>query len=542
MIIGKAAPLWLALLVLLLNVGLADAAPLRNRLAGHPSPYLALHGHDPVAWQEWNAETLARAKRENKLLFVSVGYFACHWCHVMQRESYSDPAIAALLNRYFIPVKVDRELNGALDTALIDFAKRMNGVAGWPLNAFVTPDGYPTFAILYQPPGQFRMALESLAEHWRRDSAKTRDLARRVAMRPVPAPAVAKPDAKAVAAATTAFLDASLRMADTLQGGFGHDRKFSRAPQLALLLKLQAERPDRELAEFLRLTLDRMAGLGLHDPVNGGFFRYTVDPDWATPHFEKMLYDNAQLALVYRRAAATFAAPAYGDIARDTLDFMLATLATPSGGLQTSVSALDALGREGGAYLWQAAELRQRLAPDEYALVRRLWGLDSAPAFELGYLPMEPGTLTAPERVRLKAVYGKLRAAGRAAGLPRDGKLNAGLNGLALSAFSLAGKGVPRFERAAHRLYRFIAGRLVADGRLAKALAGGRRFPDAELDDYAYVVRGLLDYGRAFGDADARDLAGVLARRAWQAFFTDRGWRREARPLLATARPEAALP
>ncbi|TCJ12816.1 thioredoxin domain-containing protein [Parasulfuritortus cantonensis] len=536
------ARLCLAVLILVLGVGLAGAAPLRNQLAGHPSPYLAMHGHDPVAWQEWNAETVARARREHKLLFISVGYFACHWCHVMQRESYSDPAIAALLNKYFIPVKVDRELNGALDAALIDFAKRMNGTAGWPLNAFVTPDGYPAAIILYEPPGQFRMTLESLAEHWRQNAAQTRDLARRVAGQPAAAPRAAKPDAKAVAAATTAFVGASLRAADTLQGGFGHDRKFPRAPQLALLLKLQSERPDRQLAEFLRLTLDRMAAPGLHDPVNGGFFRYTVDPDWATPHFEKMLYDNAQLALVYQQAATTFKAPAYRQVARDTLDFMLATLATPSGGLQTSTSAQDGRGREGGAYLWEPAELRQRLAPDEYALVRRLWKLDAPAPFELGFLPVEPATVPAPERARLDALYGKLKAARRSADLPRDGKLSAGLNGLALSAFSVAGKGVPRFERAARRLYAFIAGRLMVDGRLVKARAGKRLFPAAELDDYAYAIQGLLDYSRAFADDDARQLADLLAHQAWQSFFTGKGWRREARPLLATIRPEAALP
>jgi len=163
------------LLILLLPVA-AGAAALRNQLAGHPSPYLALHGHDPVAWQEWNAETVARARRENKLLFVSVGYFACHWCHVMQRESYKDPQIARLLNRDFIPVKVDRELNTGLDDALQVFAARLRGAAGWPLNAFVTPEGYPAYAVLYAPPDAFRSLLAQLAARWQADPGGIRRL------------------------------------------------------------------------------------------------------------------------------------------------------------------------------------------------------------------------------------------------------------------------------------------------------------------------------------------------------------------------------
>ena len=175
------------LLILLLPVATAAADPV-NRLAGHPSPYLALHGDDPVAWQEWNADALARARRENKLLFVSVGYFACHWCHVMQRESYRNPQIAALLNRDFIPVKVDRELNNGLDEALQDFSTRLSGVAGWPLNAFVTPEGYPAFVVLYAPPDDFSKLLSQLSARWASDSTGIRRLARQAAPPPALAP------------------------------------------------------------------------------------------------------------------------------------------------------------------------------------------------------------------------------------------------------------------------------------------------------------------------------------------------------------------
>jgi hypothetical protein len=178
----RATALAALLLTLLLPAAVA-AAPV-NQLVNHPSPYLALHGSDPVAWQEWNAETVARAKRENKLLFVSVGYFACHWCHVMQRESYKNPQIAALLNRDYIPVKVDRELNSGLDDALQTFSAQLSGVSGWPLNAFVTPEGYPVFVILYAPPDDFRKQLNHLTQRWVADRAGIRAMARQVARHP----------------------------------------------------------------------------------------------------------------------------------------------------------------------------------------------------------------------------------------------------------------------------------------------------------------------------------------------------------------------
>ncbi len=223
---GKFATL---LLILLLP---AVAAAADNLLANHPSPYLALHGHDPVAWQEWNADTVARARRENKLLFVSVGYFACHWCHVMQRESYTNPQIAALLNRDFIPVKVDRELNSGLDDALQNFSAQLNGVAGWPLNAFVTPEGYPAFVVLYAPPDDFRTLLTHLAGRWTADPAGIRRLARQAAPPPAMRPTRMPLTAERSARAWQRFVTGIWQEADTLHGGFGQVSKFPMAPQL----------------------------------------------------------------------------------------------------------------------------------------------------------------------------------------------------------------------------------------------------------------------------------------------------------------------
>ncbi|MDP2111784.1 MAG: DUF255 domain-containing protein [Thiobacillus sp.] len=527
------------LLSLLLPVAVA-AAPV-NQLVNHPSPYLALHGSDPVAWQEWNTATVARAKRENKLLFVSVGYFACHWCHVMQRESYKDPQIAALLNRDFIPVKVDRELNSGLDDALQTFSAQLNGIAGWPLNAFVTPEGFPAFVVLYAPADDFSKLLTHLAERWAADSAGIRRLARQAAPPPAQAPGRAPLTAARTARAWEQFIAGVWQEADMLHGGFGQVSKFPMAPQLHALLERQAWQPDARLAGFLRETFDQMAARGLHDPIGGGFFRYATDPGWDTPHFEKMLYDNAHLAVLYLRAAGVLGQPRYREIARGALDFMQDELLDPSGGLYSSTSAVDAAGREGATYLWEPDELKRHLPPEIFAAARRVWRLDAPRSFDAGYLPAEYRTPTADERRLLVAAARILRPVRQARSLPKDDKLNAGLNGLALSAFSQAIQLDPACRLRADRLQHFLLTRLVRDGRLLKAMARGKVLPDAELEDYAYVVQGLLDHADATGNGPSRKQARQLAQVAWQRFWSEKGWKHEARPLLATMQPEPAL-
>jgi hypothetical protein len=528
---------------LLFFFGAAQAEPvkLRNQLANHPSPYLALHGSDPVAWQEWDAETVARAKRENKLLFVSIGYYACHWCHVMQRESYKNREIAELLNRDFIPVKVDRELNTGLDDALQEFSARLLQISGWPLNAFVTPEGYPVYVVLYAPPQDFQKLLARLGERWKTDSAGVRKLAQEA----VPA---GKQEFKrqAVSPAQQArwesgFLQQVRAEMDELRGGFGQVSKFPMAPQLALALELEAARPDAKLEAFLRLTLDQMAARGLMDHVNGGFFRYTTDPGWETPHFEKMLYDNAQLARIYLRAAQVLNEPRYRSVALGAVDFMLDTLAAADGGFYASTSAVDEQGREGAYYLWSKDEIKPHLSNAEFAAVRRVWKLDAAAPFDLGHLPGEWLAPTRPERPLLQSAANKLRQARKGQPLPRDDKRNAGLNGLALSALAAAMRTEPRYRAAAANTYRFLREQMMSSAGLYKSMAKGKKLVGAELEDYAYVAQGLLDYAEAAADEQARKDALMLVKAAWQQFATEEGWRREKQALLATVRPEPAL-
>lgn len=532
---------WL-ILVGCLWMGAAQAeTALTNQLAQHPSPYLALHGQDPVAWQEWNADTVARARRESKLLFVSVGYFACHWCHVMQRESYKNPAIAALLNRHFIPVKIDRELNNGVDDTLQAFSERLNGVAGWPLNAFITPEGYPSFVVLYLPPEQFRGVLTNISGRWTADAQTIRKLAQQAAPAAAAPPQSEALTAANVAAATQRFLTSINQEADNLQGGFGQSIKFPLTPQLATLLELQTHKPDTKLGVFLRLTLDQMAARGLRDHVGGGFFRYTTDPDWHTPHFEKMLYDNAQLALVYLHAAEVLKQPAYRNVAASTLDFMQQGLQSPSGGFYTSASAVDHEGREGAVYLWESQQLKSLLTPEQYAVVSKVWRLNQARPFEYGFLPIEHSAPNERERALLDQAYATLRTARKSRGLPLDTKLNAGLNGLALSAFARGQALHPSYKTSAVRLRQFIERDLVRGDQLVKARTAKRVISGAELEDYAYVVQGLLDYADVNRDARARALAQKLARTAWTLFWGPTGWKRESQSLLATLPTEAVI-
>ena len=507
------------------------AEPLQNQLKNSPSPYLAIHGDDPVAWQEWNPATLELARKQNKLLFVSIGYFSCHWCHVMQAESYKNAAIAALINESFIPVKVDRELEVALDAEMIAYAQGIIGSAGWPLNVFITPEGYPLYAILYEKPDRFSVMLSALGNEWQKDSAGLRAIAQKTA----PAARVIrkiKPDAALALNYRRQLVQESLAQADLLSGGINTPRKFPVAPQLAVLLEIEALQHDAKLAEWLRLTLDQMAAMGLRDHVGGGFFRYTIDPDWHTPHFEKMLYDNAQLAMIYLRAAKIFNQPAYRDIAIETLDFMLAEMRI-EGAFVTSISALDELGREGGTYLWTEAQLKTILDPEEIALVTRIWGMESAAEFDLGYLPMNRKQASLAEQKIMKQIYDKLLQRRKAGSVPRDIKLLAGLNGLALAAFSEAAGIASRFRKAADDLRAFFVTYLWQNSTLQKGISKQQQLGPADLEGYAYTAYGLMRYAKLTGNSGDVKTASQIAQIAWQKFHTPQGFLLEEKSELA---------
>ncbi len=542
----------------LLSATLQAGDKLHNQLADHPSPYLAMHGHDPVAWQDWGEAALEKARKSGRPLFISSGYFACYWCHVMQHESYSDPEVAKWLNEHFIPVKVDRELQPGLDAYLIDFVTATRGHAGWPLNVFLTPDGYPLVGFTYQRRDAFLGLLKRLSKAW----GTQRDELERMALK-----ASLELKARGVAEQSQAtanpddlrkgILKQARAAADDLQGGFGNQTKFPMTSQLNLLLDLLAARDDDWLREFLSLTLDNMATRGLRDHLAGGFFRYSVDPSWHTPHFEKMLYSQALLARLYLRAATLLKRPDYRDVARDTLDFLLTSLAGHDGGFIASLSAVDDKGVEGGYYLWSKDELHRLLTPDELTLAGLAWGLGVGAPDDGGWLPRLiedmpklAKTLKLSEtevEKRLAALRDKLLKARSKRTLPRDTKQIAAWNGLVLSALADAAGAfdTPRYRRAGQRLHDYLLNRLWDGKKLSRMRIGERSIGVAALADYAYVGAALADWSRATGKPEAA--LQPLLQSAFEQFADPQGWRNASARLLpaitlTAAYDDGALP
>lgn len=521
------------------------AAKLENRLAHNPSPYLAMHAGDPVAWQIWDRKAVAAARAQNKLLYVSIGYFSCHWCHVMQRESYRNPEIARFLNTHFIPVKVDRELEPALDARMVAFAERTQGASGWPLNAFLTPDGYPLYAVLYLPPKNFLTVLQRLQGLWNQDPKAMARLARQ-AQPGGTGPGKPELDAGQVRQWVAAVVGQAREIEDPLSGGFGKQSKFPSVPQLDFLMAFLASHPDPKLEEFLKLTLDQMGQQGLYDHIGGGFFRYTVDPTWQRPHFEKMLYDNALLARLYARAARQFHSPRYSRLARSTFAFMENTLERPNGGMIAALSALDDHNVEGGYYLWSLGDLRKILSPEELHVYRSVRGMTDAPPFDEGYLPLgivpsvgakarELGLKTGQLRRLVDQADAKLLAARQRRNVPPDPKQLAGWNGLALSAFADSARhdGDPHHRVVAGRIRNFLVTRLWNGQKLYRAVSRGHGIGQASLEDYAYVVRGLADWALLTGKQEDARFAIRIANRAWTNFYGPHGWRLGESSLIA---------
>jgi uncharacterized protein YyaL (SSP411 family) len=518
-----------------------------------------MHADDPVAWQDWGESALDAARDSGRLLLVSSGYFACHWCHVMQRESYRDTAIAEVLNHDFVPVKIDRELHGALDAHLIAFVEATQGMAGWPLNVFLTPEGYPLVGTTYLPPDQFLVMIERLGQAWRDEPERLRDMARRGSRQLARATADPAPAPLDASVLDRLLRDQALALGDVMQGGFGAQSRFPMAPQLLALLDLQQRRPDPALAEFLELTLDQIAAGGLRDHLGGGFFRYTVDPSWEIPHFEKMLYTQAQLAEVFMHAADLFERPDYDAVARDTLAFVARDMRGDQGGFIASFSALDGAGEEGGVYLWSDDALASVLGEADAQLARRYWSMEPPSAFAGGHLPRRGESLesladrlqldTVTVRARLERMRAQLLRARRSRDLPADGKQLAGWNGLMLAAFAA---GAARWQdeslaAAATATRDFIVRRLWDGERLRRAVRGGRMLGKADLSDYAYVAYGLERYARSSGASADRALADALIAEAWRRFHHESGWRLDADPLIpglhaASAIDEGALP
>jgi len=526
------------------EIATGKAAP--NDLYHNASPYLAMHGRDPVRWHLWNEKTVALARKQKKLLFVSSGYFSCHWCHIMQRESYQNADIAALLNKYFIPVKVDRELSPALDAKLIDYVERTQGFSGWPLNAFITSEGYPLVGMVYVPPDNFESILRKIHQQWQQDRPGLMKLAK-AASKELSQAVVTQSSTLPVGLAAQLekqFVQAASGYEDDLQGGFGQQNKFPSVPQLQALLTIYRRQPDAQIKRFLELTLNQMANLGLRDQLSGGFFRYSVDPGWHVPHFEKMLYDNALLANLYFMAGQAFHNSTYTQFAQDTLDFVLREMKTDSGAFAASLSAIDDHGVEGGYYLWDSKQIQALLDKAEWDVVRRVWQLDGPPDLEQSHHLRQ--VMSVPELAKelkldvatvnklLESARHKLIQARMKRHVPKDDKKLAAWNGLLLSAL-VEGIQVtqdPRYRQAAQGLHDYFYRELWDGHALARAKDSKGALTDGTLEDYAYVIAGVYDWWRLSKDPQDQVWLQQLISSAWQRFYGQQGWQLAQHMLL----------
>ncbi|TNF35937.1 MAG: thioredoxin domain-containing protein [Gammaproteobacteria bacterium] len=502
------------LLLFLLIYSLPSVAD--EGLQNHPSPYIRLHANDAVQWRLWNASVLQQAREQNKLILVSIGYYACHWCHVMRNESFNESDVAAVLNRQFIPVKVDRELEPALDDYLMDFVQKTRGYAGWPLNVFVTPQGYPLLGMVYLPRQDFIQLLHSVANEWRQEPAKLNQMAQEAFRfgQLLHAGSHPLPDDKEL---YLRFIHALMNMADELQGGLGHQAKFPQPALLQALLTFHQQQPDQSwLAEYLHLTLRNIATRGLHDIIGGGFFRYTTDPDWHTPHFEKMLYTNAGLMQVYVRAYEVFDDVFYLDMALETAGFLLREMMHESGGFISSLSAQDSSNVEGGSYLWEKQDFRHILTDAQWEQVNAAWSFYHMTDSQL-FLP----TGVAVDK-RWDAIKQRLLKKRKNNPSPEDEKKLPSWNGYTLSALAklYAVKPLDDLRRAGDRLYAWLMNQVNA-GLFRNTGTEQRRY----LEDYAFVAQGVLDWGMVREKPDSTIAVNKLVNQAMDLFLTPDGWR-----------------
>jgi len=497
-----------------------------NRLSHETSPYLLQHAHNPVDWYPWGAEALARAQAEDKPILLSIGYSACHWCHVMAHECFEDPAIARVMNEHFINIKVDREERPDLDRIYQTAHQLLAGRGGgWPLTVFLDPAQVPFFAGTYFPPAP-RHGLPALPDLLLRIAEVYRDK-RALLQEQNPSLLAALAQTNPAGELAGRLDDGPIRQAlaqlaasyDRTHHGFGAAPKFPHPGNLELLLRCGK---GEEQAIALN-TLRAMARGGLNDQLGGGFFRYSVDERWDIPHFEKMLYDNGPLLGLYTDAWQVSGEAEFRRIAENTGDWALREMQHPDGGFYATLDA-DSAGEEGGFYIWDAAALRALLPAEEYAVAAPHYGLDGPANFEGRWhlrvqrpLADIAGALDISEQEaaeRLAAARQRLYTARAARPAPgRDDKILAAWNGLMIKGLASAGRRLGRgdFIDAAQQAADFIRTHMLHDGRLAASWKDGQARHGAVLDDYAFLLDGLLELLQArWRDADLA-LAGTLA-------------------------------
>jgi uncharacterized protein len=505
-----------------------------NRLADETSPYLLQHAHNPVDWYPWGAEALERARSEDRPIFLSIGYAACHWCHVMERESFENEETAALMNEHFVSIKVDREERPDLDDVYMAAVQAMTGSGGWPMSVFLTPDLKPFFGGTYFPPDDrhgmagFPRVLAAVADAYRTRRADVEEqagtLASHLQAQLGPPAGGTDPERRQLDAAA-ARLAASF---DATHGGFGGAPKFPAPMTLEFLLRDWHRSGDPATLGMVTRTLDAMADGGIHDQLGGGFARYSTDAVWLVPHFEKMLYDNALLAHAYLEGHRATGSQRYADVARSTLDFMLAELLTDDGGFASALDA-DSEGVEGRFYVWSYDEFMALLSDAglddaDRRLLADYWGLTAAGNWEGTNILHRVAGADAPAGVVERGRSALLAARAPRTRPARDSKQLAAWNGLALRALAHAALvlGDERYATATENLVAFIEGHLLRDDdRLWRTARDGRAHTPAFAEDYLAVADGLLVAHGALGSAGPLLLARRLVDRVVADFWDE---------------------
>jgi uncharacterized protein YyaL (SSP411 family) len=502
-----------------------------NRLADATSPYLLQHADNPVDWREWGEEAFAEARERDVPVLVSVGYAACHWCHVMAHESFEDEATAAQMNESFVCVKVDREERPDVDGVYMTATQAMTGQGGWPMTVFTTPDGRPFYCGTYFPPRPvhgmpaFRQVLAAVADAWTNRRAELEAAGTRIV-----GAISSRLDLGAPAPLSAEVLDAAVRTLagthDETAAGFGGAPKFPPSMLLEFLLRNHARTGDAEALRMARGTLEAMARGGIYDQLAGGFARYAVDAQWVVPHFEKMLYDNALLLRVYVHLWRTTGEGWARRVADETAAFLVRDLGTREGGFASALDA-DTDGVEGLTYVWTPGQLIEVLGADDGR-----WAADQFEVTDQG--TFEHGTSTLQrlyepdEAARLESVRGRLLAARAQRPQPaRDDKVVTAWNGLAIAALAEHGvlTGAEESVAAARRAADLVAGTHWVDGRLRRASRDGVVGAHAGvLEDYGDLAEGLLALHQATGEGSWLELAGDLLDVVADQFIDVEGW------------------
>ncbi len=519
-----------------------------NRLADETSPYLLQHAHNPVDWYPWGEEALAKAKAENKPIFLSVGYSACHWCHVMERESFENEDVAAVMNAHFVCIKVDREERPDIDEIYMTAVQAMTGSGGWPMSVWLTPNLKPFYGGTYYPPDSaygrpgFKAVLQHIAKIWveRQDDVHKTAAEMTAHMESLLAGRI-EGGGDLTPELLTAAADSLAGSFDATDGGFGDAPKFPSAPSIEMLLREHSRTGDESQLHMATFTLDKMALGGIYDHLGGGFARYSVDAQWLVPHFEKMLYDNAQLAIAYVDAWQVTRDPFYRRVVEETLDYILRDMTDEGGGFHCAEDA-DSEGEEGKFYLWAHDEILAELGNDDGAFFCDYYNIEPAGNFSSHEpyhrgknilhmsVPMEAFAQAhgeTPKKVlaRLEPLRKRLldlRSKRIRPGL--DDKVLTAWNALMISAFCRAHQafGEERYRAAAVRAAEFILAKMTNEkGELLRTHRKGESRLPAYLEDYSYFIVALVDLYETTFDVkylkDAERLAGLMMTKFWDA-------------------------